>query len=223
VPENVGSFIALLFFVAPGICFELLREQARHARLRSAFRESSVVVLSSVVFSAGAVAALGLVRAIKPSWMPEPVALVRSPGRYATDHLGLVARTLVVEVALACGLAMLVHLLLVRCRPAGAISPEPAWFELVRGGANPRSDALVVHVELHDGSAVTGVLKAYDLDADGALRNLVLHGTGQHRLRTRQASTGKTLEVPKGWAYVVVPAAEIKLGTIAFVDPPAPG
>jgi len=218
MPETVGSLIAFLLLVTPGICFELLRESSRPERVRSAFRETAVVVLASVVLSGVALGVLLLVREVHTSWLPSPRDLVRSPGVYSTQHLGLVARALAAYVVLACGFAYLWHRLLCWKRPGGKISPNPAWFEVVRGNANPRNDRVLVAVELEDGSGVRGLVKGYDLMPDQSLRSLVLAGSNEHSLITRQASTAAESPVDPAWAYVVVPAERIKLVTVAFVD-----
>lgn len=143
---------------------------------------------------------------------------MRSPGVYSTEHLGLVVRALAAHVVLACSFAYVWHRLLCWKRPGGKISPNPAWFEVVRGNANPRKDRVVVAVELEDGSGVRGLVKGYDLTTDQSLRSLVLTGSEAHSLSMRQAGTALESPVDPAWAYVVVPAERIKLVTVAFVD-----
>lgn len=218
MPETVGSLIAFLLLVTPGICFELLRERSRPERARSAFRETAVVVVASVVLSGAALGVLLLIREIQSNWLPSPRDLVRSPGAYSTEHLELVVRALTAHVVLACGLAYAWHRLLCWKRPGGKISPNPAWFEIVRGNANPRNDRVLVSVELQDGSGVRGLVKGYDLKPDQSLRSLVLAGSDSNPLVTRRASTAVESRVDPGWAYVVVPAEHIKLANVAFVD-----
>lgn len=160
MPETVGSLIAFLLLVTPGICFELLRESSRPERVRSAFRETAVVVVASVVLSGIALGVLLLVREVHASWLPSPRDLARSPGVYSTQHLGIVARALTAHVLLACGVAYAWHRLLCWKRPGGRISPNPAWFEIVRGNANPRNDRVLVSVELEDAAACAGWSRA---------------------------------------------------------------
>lgn len=218
MPETVASLIAFLLLVTPGICFELLRESSRPERVRSTFRETAVVVVASVVLSGAALAVLLLVREVESNWLPSPQDLARSPGASSTEHLGLVVRALTAHVVLACGLAYAWHRLLCWKRPGGKVSPNPAWFEIVRGNANPRNDRVLVSVELQDGSGVRGLVKGYDLTPDQSLRSLVLAGSDSNPLVTRRASTAVESPVDPGWAYVVVPAEHIKLATVAFVD-----
>lgn len=219
MPETVGSFVAFLLLVTPGLVFELLRERSRPERARSTFRETSVVVVASVVFSAVALVVLLVVRRVQPNWLPSPADLVESPGKFASDHLALVARTLAAHLVLACSVAFGWHRLLCWKRPGGNISPNPAWFEIIRGNANPRKDRVLVVVELPDGSAVRGVVKGYDLKPDQSLRTLVLGSTASNPLTTRQAETGTESQLGKDWAYVVVPGEALKLASVAFVDP----
>jgi hypothetical protein len=132
MPETVGTFVAFLLLVTPGLIFELLRDRSRPERVRSTFRETSVVVVASVAFSAIALAALLLIRLLRPEWLPSPTALVRSPTEYAAENLGLIARWLAAHVFLATGAAVGFHRLLRSKWPGGNISPNPAWFEIIR-------------------------------------------------------------------------------------------
>jgi hypothetical protein len=178
-----------------------------------------VVVVASVVLSAAALILLLVVREVRPDWLPRPVDLVKSPGRFATDHLALVARTLTAHLVLASGIAFGWHRLLCWKRPGGNISPNPAWFEIIRGSANPRKDSVLLVVEFQDGSAIRGIVKGYDLKPDQSLRTLVLGSNASNPLTTRQAKTGTESPVGKDWAYVVVPGEALKLASVAFVDP----
>jgi hypothetical protein len=219
MPETIGSFIAFLLLITPGLVFELLRERSRPERVRSTFRETSVVVVASVAFSSVALGVLLVARVLQPGWIPSPTDLAESPGRYATDHLRLVARSFTIHLVLACGIAFGWHRLLRWKFRGGEISANPAWFEIVRGNANPRKDRVLMVVELQDGSAVRGVVKGYDLKPDQTLRTLVLGSNPANPLTTRQAATGAESPVGSDWAYVVVPGDEIKIASVAFVDP----
>ncbi len=217
MPATVGSLVAFLLLITPGLVFELLRENSRPGRVRSTFRETSVIVVASVVFSSVALFVLVIARAVHDPWIPSPSRLIDSPGSFASERPLLVARTLALHQLLACGAAYLSHRILCHKRPGGRISPNPAWFEIVHGNANPRRDQVLLFVELQDGSAVRGLVKGYDLGADQSLRTLVLCGSASNPLTTRQAATGVESRVGSDWAYIVVAAEEIKLATIALV------
>lgn len=120
---------------------------------------------------------------------------------------------------MATGAAVGFHRLLRSKWPGGNISPNPAWFEIIRGNANPRRDAVLLFLELQDGSAVRGVVKGYDLTHDQALRTLVLRSSPNNGLTTRNATTGRESAVSSDWAYIVVRSEEIKLAFVAFVNP----
>jgi hypothetical protein len=225
MPTTVGTLVAFLFLLTPGLVFELLRERSRPAREHSAFRDASIAVVASVAFSSLALALLLVVRAVDGDWMPSPEDLVRHPGRYTADHLGLVARALLLEVGLATGLAWLWHRVLCWRHPGGRITLNPAWFEIVRGTANPRHDRVYVSLDLQDGSTVRGLVKGYDMTADRSLGNLVLTGGGDHPLTRRAPGEGEGASDRRldgeGWAYVVVPATQITTATVGFL--PRPG
>lgn len=219
MPETVGSFVAFLFFVTPGLAFELLRERSRPQRQHTPFRETAIVVIASVAFSSIAVTLLAGVRSIWPAWMPDPQALAADPGDYAAEHVGIVARALAIEVVTATMLAFVWHRLLCRFRPGGQMSANPAWFEITNGNANPRRDRVLAFVELEDGSALRGFIKGYDFAPDQTLRNLVLAGDEQAPLRSRRVGAEVASDLAGSWAYAVVPGDHIRTATIALVAP----
>jgi hypothetical protein len=220
VPETVGSLVAFLFFVTPGLAFELLRERSRPQRQHTAFRETAIVVIASVAFSSIAVTLLAVVRWIWPGWMPDPHALAADPGDYAAEHVGVVARALAIEVVTATMLAFIWHRLLCRLRPGGQMSANPAWFEITNGNANPRRDRVLAYVELEDGSALRGFIKGYDFAPDQTLRNLVLAGDEQAPLRSRRVGAETGSDLAESWAYAVVPGERIRTATVALVARP---
>jgi hypothetical protein len=217
VPETVGSLVAFLFFVTPGLTFELLRERSRPQRQHTAFRETAIVVIGSVAFSSIAVASLAVVRSIWPGWMPDPHALAADPGDYAAEHIGVVTRALAIEVGVATMLAFAWHRVLCRVRPGGQMSANPAWFEVTDGNANPRRDRVLAFVELEDGSAMRGFIKGYDFAPDQTLRTLVLGGDQQVPLRSRRVGAETTSDLDGSWAYSVIPGVRIKSATVALL------
>lgn len=217
MPETVGSLVAFLFFVTPGLTFELLRERSRPQRQHTTFRETAIVVIGSVAFSSIAVASLAVVRSIWPGWMPDPHALAADPGDYAAEHVGVVTRALAIEVGVATMLAFVWHRLLCRLRPGGQMSANPAWFEITDGNANPRRDRVLAFVELQDGSAMRGFIKGYDFAPDQTLRTLVLSGDEQAPLRARRVGAETASDLDGSWAYAVIPGACIKSATVALL------
>jgi hypothetical protein len=93
VPQTAAAFAAFLFLIAPGAFFVLLRERRRPGRTETALREVSRLVLSSVVLSGIAVAALAAIRTWQPHLMPDPGRWLRDGRGYVDDHYRLIGRT----------------------------------------------------------------------------------------------------------------------------------
>ena len=76
-PDTLGALLAFLVFVAPGLCFELLRERRRPALEQTAFREASRIALTSLLFSG---AALVVVVAVVAGWLRLAMGATRARG-----------------------------------------------------------------------------------------------------------------------------------------------
>ena len=117
---------------------------------------------------------------------------------------------------LALLLAVLFDWLLSLLVPSGRFNANGMWYDIMTGNSRPLACTdVMVSVELKNGSSVEGSLKGYDLDADQALRYLVVNDHPALRLRLR-APNGDATAIPEQWGYVVIPESEIRLVTMGY-------
>lgn len=189
VPNTTATVVAFLFFVTPGLLYEILAERQRPPRPGSTFREISSVGLLSVVCSTAAALVLALVRARKPAWILDPGAWLRDGRKYLTgvhtaritkpSHYALVVRTLAIEVTLACLFALALYWLFIgRHARETRTDPHPVLWSITGGrGSTPsyRRDAkLFALARTHEGDVYMGRFLAIDLEADRSPAMLAL-------------------------------------------------
>lgn len=105
IPGTTGAIVGFLFFVAPGLVWELGRERKRPALEGSTFREISRVALMSVVFTVSAIGVLALVRTAWPEALVDVEQWIRRPRSYERQNLDKIAWSAVAELVIACALA----------------------------------------------------------------------------------------------------------------------
>jgi Family of unknown function (DUF6338) len=199
VPSTWLSVLLFFLFIAPGLLFDLLSEQRRAGVSESAFREISRIVLSSLAFSGLAFAVLGVVRWVRPAWMPDPQLLLDSKDPYAKEHYLLILRTLTLQVLFALTGASVWHIILAR------IQGEPFWQKVlakIQSGATirqvsawtqvfkrdcPKGHDAYVRVRLEGGIIYFGLVANFssDLDVDGReliLAKPIMSKTGDNQL-----------------------------------------
>lgn len=170
--DNVGAILAFLGLVAPGLVFELLRERRRPAVSESAFREAGRVALTSLIFTVVSLAILGVVRLVtspSPSngaapsiLLPDPAAWLAGGNTYLASNYHLVALALLIEVVLACGLAVSAHAVLSKAGFGRArIMDGSIWFHAMRSHVPNNATHVMLHLRLTDGTRVKGVLRRY--------------------------------------------------------------
>jgi hypothetical protein len=140
-----SSWLSLLLFflvIAPGLLFDLLSERRRAGLTESAFREISRTILASLVFSGFSVLVLGVVRTIKPSWMPDPRPLFQH-SNYLWTNYRLVVRTLAIEVTIALMAAWLAHLVVSHRQGGASIRQVSAWTHVFKREKPLNHDAYV--------------------------------------------------------------------------------
>ncbi len=160
IPDTVGATLSFLAFVAPGLLFELLRERRRPSLDESTFREAGRVALTSLLFTIAAITGLYALGRVNGDWFIDPTAWAIEGTGYLQRNLGLVARSLLTELALAMTLAVVVDRFLRRRAPGRITGSSDLWFQVFRvrrpGGSTPW-----VHVKLDDGSELWGYVGDY--------------------------------------------------------------
>jgi hypothetical protein len=101
VPGSWFGLIGFLFFVTPGLLFDLLAARRRVGPPESTFREIGRTALASTGFSVAAILIMAACRAVWPSALPDPGRLVRDGASYVREHYVLVYGAVVVETLIA--------------------------------------------------------------------------------------------------------------------------
>lgn len=213
IPDTAGALLAFLALVAPGIAYYLVRDLYTPGREMSAFRETSVVALTSIVFTVAATMALtGLAATPAGGFLPDLGAWTARGNAYFQEHVAAGLLGLTAEVALACLLAAGTAWLYYRGRPHGRLRDVGTWFQIFRvdrpDGATPW-----LRVELDDDTVVRGYLKHYSTAESPDDRELTLVGPSLSRL-----GKGEPEERLEGWYSVLVPGSKIRMMAIAYVD-----
>jgi hypothetical protein len=224
VPQTIGALASFLALVAPGIVFELLREQRRAGPKETVFREASRVALSSLAFTVASTAILLGVHAATAKWFgwrlfADPVALVAKPD-YVKQNVALIGWSAVAELVLACALAWAFDLVLARRRrERRSMGKQSAWVKVFRED-RPENTACWVHVMLDDGNSFFGFLRSYDAVGDPDKREIVLEGTRLTYIG--EPVTGgdekKTTVIGRDWERVVISGARIRFMRVQYLD-----
>jgi hypothetical protein len=174
IPSTFGALLAFLGLVAPGITFDLVTERRRPRQDNTAFREISRVALASLGFTLATAALLGLLRLAAPPAVPDIPQWITQGNRYIARHPAAVFSGLGLEVVVACALAALASLLLVR-RSEASISNYGAWYSVLRADRPPNSRAWV-HLCLDDETQFWGYMRHYTPEDGAPVREIVLGG-----------------------------------------------
>ncbi|WP_330271081.1 DUF6338 family protein [Lentzea sp. NBC_00516] len=224
VPQTIGALASFLALVAPGIVFELLREQRRAGPKETVFREASRVALSSLAFTVASTAILLGVHALAAKWFGWKLfadlnAVVAKPD-YVKQNVALLGYSAVAELVLACLLALAFDAVLARRRrQPRSLGKQSAWVKVFREDRPPNA-LCWVHVMLEDGSSFFGFLRSYDAAGDPDTREIVLEGT--KLTYVGEPVTGgdekKTTVIGRDWERVVIPGARIRFMRVQYLD-----
>lgn len=214
VPSTWLSVLFFLLLIAPGLVFDLLAERRRAGADESAFREASRVALASTAFSGVALAVLALVRARRPAWMPDPRRLLGDGQDYLADEYRLILRALLIQVAIALGLALLTHTVLARTSGA-SIRQRSAWSSVLHHEL-PAGYQAHVRVRLADETVFVGRVAQFTANLEHADRELVLAPPLFSKLKG-----GSLKDVPAEWQRIVVPGDQVVAMSVQY-RPKAP-
>jgi hypothetical protein len=172
-PDGWSAALAFLFFVAPGIVFDLLSRRREPEADESAFREASRVALSSLVFSlpASAVVVLASTRVHRLTRVAQRIASGDVVLFSADGFIILVV--MLAELALACLFAYVAHRVLMRSSRSSDIERISAWKKAFRHDC-PAYHEAHVRAKLKSGSVWTGRVVSYTPDFELDNRELVL-------------------------------------------------
>lgn len=223
IPSTNNAIAALVVFVIPGIAFELLRRFRRPAVQRGPFFEVSVVVLSSAAFTGLAAGLLALIGRRFPEWFPDFGVWIKDPKGYASSHYSLLARTILLELAIALAAALAAHHLINRWSRTDAeskwrrvayrllgLSPddrshESAVWRQAIAEYRPAKHVAAAAVSVADGTVYSGVIALYtNTEADDE-RDLALHMP----VTVIRGNKSEKMEAENA-KYFVLPAREIK-------------
>jgi hypothetical protein len=208
LPDSAATLAAFLLFVMPGLAFELTVGLRRPEHDRTTFRETSVVAVTSLVFSCVSTTVLWCLSRVRSRWFVNLDSLV-AHRTYWSVHYRLVLRTTAIEVALACALAVLVASRIGR----GRIRSVTTWFAVFRDNVPPQSRALL-RIETTSGTIYQGYVGAYTADdVPPDEREIVLAPP----LTIQRKGMA---EVPIEWDRVILSGSQIATITAAYVVVP---
>lgn len=177
IPQTIVGFFFFLLLVAPGVRYELLREQRRPAINETAFREAARVALYSFGFSFSACAIIALLRIKFRTALFDPAAYNHDNKTYLNTFYTAMIWTVVIEVLIAFALVYILDLIfatklqlrLLNCLPkpiqramSPAIQKHGLWWELFENKFW-RKDGKVplLRIRLSGGSRIAGFLAGY--------------------------------------------------------------
>jgi hypothetical protein len=203
VPSTWLSIVLFLLVVAPGLLFDLLSQRRRVGAPESTFREVSRVVLASLAFTAIGLLVVGVVRAVRAQWMPDPRLLLRDGHTYLTAHYAAISWAIVVEAGIALGSAAGLHYALSRKHKSSRLRPVSSWYTVLRGECRD-GEVPYVRIRQTDGTVILGHVGYYSADLEQADREIVLTPP----LFVQPA--GKALAaVPAEWRRIVLPGSTV--------------
>jgi hypothetical protein len=203
IPTGVASVIAFIFFIAPGLAWELLVERRRPEISESAFREASRVALASTPFSVVSTAVV-LIAAwrVNPSW-------TRDLSNWAIS--GNASNSQAIVVASCVALAELIFALLLVLLAWSAFADR--WYGTARAyrksawglflNASGKNEVKIATVRLAGGSTYRGRVVAFSNDLAWQDREILLQSplflVGDNGTLTRLPDE-----------YIAIPAASME-------------
>jgi hypothetical protein len=213
MPDTFFSLIIFVICLGPGFAYSATRNLILPERTSSSFRETTRVVLASLVFDGAVLAVFALIRITAPGATPDIGRLVRQGSGYVRSDYSLLFLWFCILIVAAAGAAAIAARLLPR--GPGPVSVESSWWLLFR--RYPRQiGAKSIHVgcELVDGSYLSGTLKHFaHQDEESGDREFALGAP--LRYRTKEMAVVQPL---LGHQFVSVSARQIKFLTVTYLD-----
>ena len=213
IPETIAALYAFLGLVAPGLAYQLIRERQRPALQETSFREASRIALTSAVFTTLSLATLALIDRASPWALVDAGTWLSQGTTYAASHVGLVARSAVYEVVLACVYACAAYMVVtkVSARKKTKIIKNDVWYQTLIEDA-PKDHVAWVLVKLSDGSALWGHVDLVTVGSSVDDVQLSLKGP---KLTLREGPSGAKQE-QNYWKRTLVPASDVSLMKVTY-------
>ena len=212
IPSTVGTLLAFLALVIPGLVFELLRERRRPFIEETAFREVSRIALTSALFSAAAILIVGILGRLVPGLVADPAEWLRQGRSYLASHLWLIGLTLALIVSISTTMAILVDHAF-RSSAPGRMVAGSIWFSLFRRH-RPASTLPWVHLRLTDETEIWGYVGDYTPDQQLENRELVIENP---RLQYRKKGQTTNTILDK-WSFISVRGDDILWMKVQYID-----
>ncbi len=213
IPAGAFGVVVFFLFVAPGICYELLRDRTRLPREESTFVHISRVLLSGTFITAISLFLMALVRWLSPTSLLNLPGLLMQPTAYVAEHAVLVGWTLLVQLGLSASLAVVFSdLVTPRASKGKPIHQADAWHALCELAAEPY-EYVKLSVHLKSGRDILGTYVGASTELDPTKRELILGAP----LEDRKAGSDETVSMNEGWQRIVVPGSEIEYFAAAYV------
>lgn len=206
LPTEAMTLVAALLFLAPGFLWELLRGRPNRSTV---VRELSAVALVSVVCTGVAIGILAALRTVKPDWVLDYGAWIRTGDYYLHRSYQDIAQTAALEVVVACLLVLALHTLVAMGHRGKDIDAEGSvLLSLVRrdkthSRPQPGSRPMVV-ARTHDGTLYQGTFCAVDSGRDVEHPVLALGAP-----IVFQRSGEPRAAMPPAWDRLAVPLSDI--------------
>jgi hypothetical protein len=214
VPASGFAVATFFLFVAPGVCYEFLRNRIRLPREESTFLHVSRVLLSGTFITAVTILLLALVRWVSPDSLLDPREISSRGMAYVADHLVLTGWTALVQFGLAILLAVTLSDFRAT-RPTRRIRQADAWHALSELEALP-GQKVGLSVHLKSGRDVVGYYVGASTEPDPAKRELILGAP----FSVRQAEGDRAVPLDPAWQRMVIAGSEIELISVAYVGDP---
>lgn len=216
IPDGVATVFAFFGFVAPGLVFHLVIERRIPRRDETAFRETSLIALSSVVFTTAALAVVVCARAILPDAFPDLQEWRHAGWGYVVDHPIWTTSAIIAIPVVASAFAGGAAWLLTRGKRA-ILKNNGAWFQALRlDRPETAGDAFVwMHVKLKDEYEYWGNLRAYTEDDSSPVREIVIGGS---TMLWKPKGATKAQAIGEEWDAVILNAEDISFVRVAYQD-----
>ncbi|MBB4910593.1 DUF6338 family protein [Actinophytocola algeriensis] len=213
IPAGAFGIVVFFLFVAPGICYELLRDRTRLPREESTFVHISRVLLFGTFITVISVFLMALVRWISPTSLLNLPDLLLAPTTYVADHAVLVGWTLFVQLALSASFAVVFSdVVTSRAAKGRPIHQADAWHAICEEAAEPY-EYVKLSVHLKSGRDILGVYVGASTDLDPTKRELILGAP----LEDRMAGSDRAVSMNEAWQRIVVPGSEIEYFAASYV------
>jgi len=173
VPTSWLALLLFLLVVSPGLLFELLSARRRPGVVESAFREIGRIVLGSLGFTIAAIVVLSVISLFAPAIAPSPRGLITADSAYLADHYAALLTAVVIEAAIAHGLAVGLHRFLGRA-DGETIRPVSAWAKVFQRDRPKTRPVVFVRVRLTSGTVLYGSIAGFSPESALADRELIL-------------------------------------------------